>query len=187
GDTNDLYEAPPLPPDGEFDVRFSSNRILETIGEKQAGKFPIVIQGAEFPVTLSWQENANSVKASIVIDGKETFLNGKATIRIVNPSSTILLKLLGTPAIPSAFALQQNYPNPFNPSTKFSFSVPKTSQVSIKIYDVLGREVVTLLNEKKDPGEYTLTWTAASIPSGVYFYRMSAGNFVQTKKMVLLK
>ncbi len=187
GDTNDLYEAPPLPPDGEFDVRFSSNRILETIGEKQTGKFPVVIQGAEFPITLSWQGNTSSVKASIVIDGKETFLNGKATIRITNPSSSIVLNLFGIPAIPSAFALQQNYPNPFNPTTKFSYSVPKTSQVSIKIYDVLGREVVTLVNEKKDPGEYSLTWTAASIPSGVYFYRMSAGNFVQTKKMVLLK
>ncbi len=106
GDTNDLFEAPPLPPDGEFDVRFSSNRILETIGEKQTGKFPIVIHGAEFPITMLWQSNSNSVKASIVIDGNETFLNGKTTIRITNPSSNILLKLLGIPAIPSAFALR---------------------------------------------------------------------------------
>ena len=149
GDKNDLYEAPPLPPDGEFDVRFSSNRILETIGEKQTGKFPIVIQGAEFPITLSWQGKTNSVKASIVIDGKETFLNGK-TDTDRKSFKQYFIETFGNPGYSLPLLhFEQNYPNPFNPLTKFSYSVPKTSQVSIKIYDVLGREVVTLVNEKK--------------------------------------
>jgi len=192
GDTNDLYEAPPLPPEGEFDARFSSNRILETISEKQTGKFPIVIQGAEFPVTLSWQGNTNSIKASIIIDGKETSLNGKATIRIANPSSAVLLKLLGNPAIPSAFALQQNYPNPFNPSTTIRYNLPVTSRVTITIYNTLGEIVTTLVDRNQDAGFQTIEWNAGNVATGVYFCRMRATSnsrdvFSQVRKMLLIR
>ena len=192
GDTNDLYEAPPLPPEGEFDVRFSSNRILETIGEKQTGKFPIVIQGAEFPMTVSWQGKANSIKASIFIDGKETFLNGKATLRIENPSSTVLLKVSGMPAVPSAFALQQNYPNPFNPSTTIRYNVPVTSHVTVTIYNTLGQIVATLVDGMQDAGYQTIEWNAGNFASGVYYYRMQATSnthdvFSQVRKMVLIR
>jgi hypothetical protein len=88
---------------------------------------------------------------------------------------------------PSSYSLQQNYPNPFNPSTKIKYSVPQSSLVQIKIFDVLGNEIETLINEEKPAGTYELTWSAANLPSGVYFYQLRAGNFVQTKKMLLLK
>ena len=90
-------------------------------------------------------------------------------------------------ALPTNFILQQNYPNPFNPSTTINYSVPKADLVTIKIYDILGREVVTLVNQQKNPGNYEVQFNANNLPSGIYFYRMQAGGFVSTKKFVLLK
>ena len=89
--------------------------------------------------------------------------------------------------IPLNFSLRQNYPNPFNPSTKIKYSVPQTSKVVIKVFDVLGNEIETLNNEEKPAGTYEITWYAENLPSGVYFYQLKAGNYVETKKMVLLK
>jgi len=88
---------------------------------------------------------------------------------------------------PAIFSLSQNYPNPFNPVTSIRFTVGQPQLVSLKIYDVLGREVASLLHEKKNPGTYIVAWNAGSYSSGVYFYRLQAGSMIQTKKMVLLK
>ncbi len=92
------------------------------------------------------------------------------------------------------FRLQQNYPNPFNPGTTLSFVIGHSSFVSLKVYDVLGNEVATLVNEEKPAGTYELKWNAGDLSSGVYFYQLKAtpkggqaGNFVQTKKLVLMK
>jgi spore coat protein H len=88
---------------------------------------------------------------------------------------------------PAAFSLLQNYPNPFNPSTHFQFAIANVQLVTLRIYDILGREVVTLLNEMKQPGMYKVNWDASEFSSGVYFYRLQAGTFVETKKLMLLK
>ena len=88
---------------------------------------------------------------------------------------------------PKDFSLLQNYPNPFNPSTTIKYSIPQTSQVQIKIYDVLGNEIATLVSEEIPAGIYEITWSAESLPSGIYFYKLQAENFVETKKMVLMK
>jgi hypothetical protein len=88
---------------------------------------------------------------------------------------------------PSDYVLYNNYPNPFNPSTKIKCSVPQTSQIQIKVFDVLGNEIETLVSEEKPAGTYELTWNAANLSSGVYFYQLIAGNNILTKKMVLLK
>jgi serine protease len=89
--------------------------------------------------------------------------------------------------IPLAFALEQNYPNPFNPTTHLQFSIADFQFVTLKIYDVLGRDVATLVNEQKSPGTYIVNFDGSSFASGVYFYRLRAGSFVSTKRMVLLK
>jgi len=89
--------------------------------------------------------------------------------------------------IPTYYDLTQNYPNPFNPSTKIIYSVPKSSKVLIKVYDILGNEIETLVNEEKQTGTYEITWYADNLPSGVYFYQLKAGDFIETKKMVLLR
>ena len=88
---------------------------------------------------------------------------------------------------PSIFSLSQNYPNPFNPSTKIKFDIPKGSLVKLKVYDILGREVAVLVNEKLTAGIYEYDWNASALPSGVYFYRLEAGDFIETKRMVLVK
>jgi len=89
--------------------------------------------------------------------------------------------------IPDKFALNQNYPNPFNPSTSFTYEISKAGVVSVKIYDLLGREVATLVNEFKQAGSYSATWNAANFGSGVYFCKMQSGSFGETRKMMLMK
>ena len=88
--------------------------------------------------------------------------------------------------IPAEFALDQNFPNPFNPSTTIRFALPKSDFVTLSVFDLLGREVATLLSEELNPGYYKIVWKA-NVPSGVYLYRVHAGGFIQTKKMILLK
>ena len=86
-----------------------------------------------------------------------------------------------------SFELSQNYPNPFNPSTKISWQVPVGSWQTLKIYDVLGNEVATLVDEYKPAGTYEMTWYAEGLPSGVYFYQLLTNEFVETMKMILMK
>ncbi|MGD0591693.1 MAG: T9SS type A sorting domain-containing protein [Bacteroidota bacterium] len=88
---------------------------------------------------------------------------------------------------PASFILAQNYPNPFNPSTTIKFQIPSKGFVTLKIYDIIGREVATLVNGFQEAGNYTVQWSAANLSSGVYWYRLTAGTFVQTNKMLLLK
>jgi hypothetical protein len=89
--------------------------------------------------------------------------------------------------VPTVFSLSQNYPNPFNPTTTIQFGIPKDVKVTLKIYDALGSEVETIVNEEMEPGYYKYQWNGVNVASGVYFYRITAGNFVSTKKLMLLK
>ena len=89
--------------------------------------------------------------------------------------------------IPEQFLIAQNYPNPFNPTTTIRYEIPEVSFVTLKIYDILGSEVTTLVNDKKPAGEYKISFDGTGLPSGVYFYQFKAGPFIQTKKMILLK
>ena len=88
---------------------------------------------------------------------------------------------------PRLFALNQNYPNPFNPSTKISYSVPANGLVTLKVYNILGQEVQTLFSGIKTAGNYEATFDGTKLASGVYFYRLQAGNQMLVKKMVMLK
>ena len=89
--------------------------------------------------------------------------------------------------MPMEFSLSQNYPNPFNPLTKIRYSIPKSSNVIIKVFDILGNEIGTLINEEKPIGNYEVDFNSSGLPSGLYFYRLLAGDFVQIRKMILLK
>ena len=85
------------------------------------------------------------------------------------------------------YYLEQNYPNPFNPITQITFALPKASIVELKVFDILGQEISTLIKEEKSTGIYKINFNGSNLPSGVYFYRLQAGDFVETKKMILLK
>ncbi|RPI13493.1 MAG: T9SS C-terminal target domain-containing protein [Ignavibacteriae bacterium] len=89
--------------------------------------------------------------------------------------------------IPKEFALHQNYPNPFNPATYINYDIPKASNVTITVYNINGKEVSTLVNEFKQAGAYSISFNASSLASGVYFYKITAGDFTATKKMTLIK
>jgi hypothetical protein len=88
---------------------------------------------------------------------------------------------------PEAFQLNQNYPNPFNPTTTLSFVIGHSSFVTLKVYDILGNEIATLINEEKQPGEYEVDFNGGNLPSGVYIYQLIAKNYISTRKMLLLK
>ena len=106
----------------------------------------------------------------------------EANILIVNVEDEI-----NNNSIPTSFNLSQNYPNPFNPSTRINYSVPYNSLIKIKLFDILGNEVATLVNEEKPAGNYELLFIATKLSSGIYFYQLKAGDFVETKKMILMK
>jgi len=93
----------------------------------------------------------------------------------------------GVADLPMQYELFQNYPNPFNPSTVINYALPEASDVTIRIYDVMGRRIATLLNEKQTAGWHNVTWNAGSVASGTYFYRIQAGNFAAVKKLTLIK
>ena len=119
--------------------------------------------------------NTNSAGTSNWSDTASFYVS--STVGVENSKNTI----------PQQYYLSQNYPNPFNPSTVINHEIPKSSLVTLKVYDALGREVATLVNEEKPVGRYNVTFDASKYSSGIYFYRITAGNFIQTKKMILLK
>ena len=92
-----------------------------------------------------------------------------------------------TIATPYKFSISQNYPNPFNPDTKIKFAIPKSSLVNLSVFDILGNRVLTLVNQEKQAGEYEIEFDGNDLPSGVYFYQIKAGKFIQTRKMILMK
>ena len=88
---------------------------------------------------------------------------------------------------PNQYALNQNYPNPFNPSTVITYSIPVSSNVTLKVYDILGRLITTLVNENQQAGSYSVNFNARDLSNGIYFYKIQSGNFVAVNKMLLLK
>jgi hypothetical protein len=89
--------------------------------------------------------------------------------------------------VPEEFALEQNYPNPFNPSTTIKYSIPDNSFVTLKVYDIIGNELATLVNEERSPGSYEVSFNASEYSSGIYIYALRTDAFTQTKKMMLIK
>ncbi len=182
------YELPPLPPAGLFDVRFGSGRAAEDIN---SGLKAIEMRGITYPVKVRAEGMDIRVQDAT---GKLVNTNLKDGEEIIISNPDIDKVMVSGELLPEKFALEQNYPNPFNPDTKIIYSIPHSSRVVIKVYDLLGNHIETLVNDEKMAGTYELTWNAANLPSGVYFYRIKAvrdggqaGDFIQTKKMILLR
>jgi hypothetical protein len=131
--------------------------------------------------------NPDDIPDSVHIKGLEQ--SGKIVASVVLQTMTDKLVSIKTDFVRGMdkMYLLQNYPNPFNPSTTISFSLPKRSFVSLKIYDLIGREIATIVSEELPAGNYSRQWIAESFTSGVYFYRLEAGSFIETKKLILLR
>jgi hypothetical protein len=106
------------------------------------------------------------------------------TVEEYDPEAGTSVYMAGSP---KSFRLSQNYPNPFNPTTTIRFDLPKSSFVTLKIFDILGREIITLVNEKRPTGEYAVEWNENGFPNGIYLYRLKAGDYIETRKLVLQK
>lgn len=109
------------------------------------------------------------------------------SLRSTRDSALVGVRPQPTPTVPIEFALRQNYPNPFNPTTTFSFDLPGSSHVVLTVFDILGREVARTVNETLPAGRYTRTFNASGLASGMYIYRLTAGMYSDTKRMLLLK
>lgn len=136
--------------------------------------------GVVVPAVSSYRSGSTTCGAVVYAGFGPTnvYYDGECLITGIQPTNN---------EIPSVYSLKQNYPNPFNPNTSIVFSIPKTGLVTLKIYDVLGNEIATLVNENMTPNNYVVTWDASSVASGVYFYKLVSGNFTDVKKMVLVK
>lgn len=123
----------------------------------------------------------------IIISNADSKNNYDPDITLFFSTDVPFTKVNNDSNVQNSFKLNQNYPNPFNPSTTIQFSVPKTESVTLDVYDILGRNVTNLVNEGKTSGNYKVEFNGSNLSSGVYFYRLQAGNYSDTKKFLLLK
>jgi hypothetical protein len=142
------------------------------------GTYNVTVDGVGYSTSSS-----QSVSTSYDSNGNPVV--GSASFSVSAVTAVQLQPQVG--AIPKLFTLNQNYPNPFNPSTTISFSIPQGTRVSLKVYNILGQEVATLVEDYKQAGDYSVQFNASKLASGVYFYRLQANDFAQTKKLLLLK
>ncbi len=200
-DARMLSELPPVPPLGVFDARFTSQRQVETF-TSEGSSIGLDIQSAIYPISIFYVRTG-SVEQQISLyrtnNGVKTkihdFSSSSVVILTSSQEGRLTLEASEQSAKPTTYLLGQNYPNPFNPTTNISFVIAHSSFVALKVYNTLGEEVATLMNETKDAGEYSVQWDAGKLPSGVYMYRLTArssssgsGNsFSEMKKMILTK
>lgn len=178
------YSMPPVPPSGIFDVRFGSDKFVEALGQNHTVK--INSSNGETKLTI---HNTNGVKFRIKDGVDGSILNKELTegTEITIPANVGTLLLETTGLIPLTYELSQNYPNPFNPVTTIKYQLPNDGLVKIAVYDVLGKEVKTLVNSFRQAGAYEVKLDAGDLASGVYFYRMTSGSFADLKKLIVLK
>ena len=177
----ELHSLPPIPPKGIFDVRWSSDRYAETSGKE------LIISNAVYPIRIKIEGESVCIKNAIDGTILGRYVSNGSIILIANQACDHLLIEKSEKGIPTTFELFQNYPNPFNPSTVIRYQLPVAGKVELKIYDVLGREVERLVDEMQEAGNYEVEWKATKYSSGVYVYRMQAGSYSQTKKLILMK
>jgi len=150
------------------------NYLIVANGLNNGVSSPVVFAGNS-DIIFSWQDDRRSEGWDIYAKIVDWNWNGVTNVEIIDDN------------IPGEFSLSQNYPNPFNPSTKIGFTIAEAGFTSLKVYDVLGNEVAILLSEDKSVGEYEIDFNGDGLTSGIYFYQLKAGSFIETKKMILLR
>jgi len=178
------YELPPVPPSGIYDVRFASDKFVESFGQNHI----IKLNSASRPVRIK-ALNLNGNKFRLVDGLTGNLFNMELTEgnEIVLNENIDNLVLIEENLIPKRYDLSQNYPNPFNPSTTIKYQIPNSGKVTLTLYNVLGREIKTILNSYQNAGQYEIKFDASGLPSGVYFYKLTSGLFSDLKKLILVK
>jgi hypothetical protein len=206
-------ELPPVPPSGVFDARFIGTDINVPLGQGVAKDYragaanfngtkihEISYQlGTGTSITISWNLPGGvsglleDLFGGVIV--KQT-MTGMGSYAVPNPAITKLKMTItysttaveqNSAARPTAYQLRQNYPNPFNPTTTIEFSLPHAEHVTLKIINLAGQEIHRLVDKPFAPGTYQVQWQAHALPSGEYLYQIQAGNFKETKRLILLK
>ena len=201
---------PPLPPAGVFDARFICPRsncgitcfdqgtlcdFRPFTSAAQKDTFSVKFQhGTGIAMSICWPSGLAAYFTELTICGINALtdtctaepLEGGCTVISGGLVVTKVEENAGQ-GLPKAFVLHQNYPNPFNPSTTIKYDLPEDSRVSLRLFNILGQEVATLVNEEQKAGFESIEWNASSFASGVYFYRIQAGEFVAGRKLLLLR
>ncbi|MBI3194082.1 MAG: SBBP repeat-containing protein, partial [Ignavibacteriae bacterium] len=188
------FVMPPMPPSDAFDVRFKNGFSVANLDNERENTFPIQTTGVSYPLKISWNVHQQEVRARIHVSGKTILLQGKSATTLEDEGE-LSVEVLNTTSnvIPDEFALHQAFPNPFNPTTLISFDLPFDASITLKVYDVLGREVTVLKeNQHHKAGVYEVQFDANYLASGLYLYRITAQNsngimFGDVKKMLLVR
>ncbi len=126
---------------------------------------------------------------NLAVDGANLYTGSNGSGVWLRPLSQMITASVSEPSceLPTMFGVEQNYPNPFNPSTTIKYELPKSSMVRLSVYDMLGREVAVLVNKREDAGVRQTRFDASNLASGVYLYRLQAGDFLQSRKLIILR
>lgn len=177
-----VLEMPPVPPANAFDIRFASNSLIANLSDLNQ----ININYAKFPLTFEFltKDNTNIILTNNSNINENYKLKNGDKIVLSGNSNSISVKSDFTP---SDFSLSQNYPNPFNPGTIIKYSIPVDGYVLLTVFNGLGQEIKTIVNEIQKAGNYNIYFEASDLSSGVYYYEIKVGNFRDIKKMMLMK
>lgn len=178
---------------GVLNVNSSADPNVQKIGTELTHTQPKNFSGDTVSWTINYTAPSSTGWDTLYACGNSTNGNGfnsgdtwnfkvRFPVKIYNPSAVI-----NTGEIVNGYQLKQNYPNPFNPTTNIKFSIPKEGFVSLKVFDITGKEVATLVNQNMKTGSYSADWNASEMSSGVYIYKITANDFTSTKKMTLVK
>jgi len=192
---SEMHGLPPIAPGATLDARFASGRFVE-LTKAADMEIPILVTAESYPLSIHADFRSTSLSVSLTVQGEEIFLADKQTVQIVPSESRttvktgtliVILKVSGKPQSPQQYALEQNFPNPFNPVTIIRYDLPVDSYVKLRVCNVLGQEVRSLVNAFQEAGIKSVSFDAGNLPSGMYFYDLSAGRYTAVKKMILSK
>lgn len=174
-------DLPPTPPNGIFDVRWTNDSKANSLTNNPQ----LVVNSAVYPIEITVNGTDLTLLDAIGGSTLNNVVKNGNKITISNPAINSIL--VSAVEIPNKYALEQNYPNPFNPVTNIKYAIPVKGNVQLRVFDVLGKVVTEIVNEEQEAGSYSVQFDSSNLSSGVYYYQIRAGNFVETKKLILLK
>jgi hypothetical protein len=188
---------PPRPPAGVFDVRFSTNRFVESAGRDASSSHTIELTDAVYPLTVRWNFRPESPQAQLLTTQSGLPLADSGSAVIPEPEgisglrtngiSLMTLVISAAGHVPDQYSLAQNFPNPFNPTTTIEYAIPVDGRVTIRVYNTLGELVSTPVDDHRPAGIHQALFDGNNLPSGVYYYRIVTGQFSTVRKMLLVK